>query len=191
METPAAHHFTVDFKHRFETLRPRNMKSNPICRICNSGALQPKKVFRLSGPAVVIGYLLLIPSIIGILAGIGGVISASSVGSGIGDAFKNEHRARLLEAGIPIDIAEKAIEDRPLSETDRSVLTGVQIATIDGTARQIKGGQAGAGVASFAIGGIALGVAVASLIGGLIGWLLVMKKRVLKCSYCGAVVSAS
>jgi hypothetical protein len=32
---------------------------------------------------------------------------------------------------------------------------------------------------------------IAFFVGGLFGWLLVMKKRVLQCSICGATVSAS
>ena len=39
--------------------------------------------------------------------------------------------------------------------------------------------------------GFAIFLGVTSFVGGLLGWLLVMRKRVLKCSACGAVVSAS
>lgn len=40
-------------------------------------------------------------------------------------------------------------------------------------------------------GGFAIGLGISSFVGGLLGWLLVMKKRVLQCSVCGAVVNAS
>lgn len=40
-------------------------------------------------------------------------------------------------------------------------------------------------------GGFAIFCAIASFVGGLLGWLLVMKKRVLQCSVCRATVSAS
>lgn len=39
------------------------------------------------------------------------------------------------------------------------------------------------------ISAVALGIA--SFVGGLLGWLLVMRKRVLQCDVCGAVVNAS
>jgi hypothetical protein len=39
-------------------------------------------------------------------------------------------------------------------------------------------------------GTFAIFIGVASFVGGLLGWLLVMRKRVLKCSVCGATVSA-
>lgn len=40
-------------------------------------------------------------------------------------------------------------------------------------------------------GGFAVIIGISSFVGGLLGWLLVMKKRVLQCSVCGAVVNAS
>lgn len=47
------------------------------------------------------------------------------------------------------------------------------------------------GPAGAIVGGIFIMFGVASLVGGLLGWLLVMKKDILKCSHCGAVVAAS
>jgi hypothetical protein len=32
---------------------------------------------------------------------------------------------------------------------------------------------------------------ISSFVAGLLGWLLIMKKRILKCSVCGAVINAS
>jgi len=34
-------------------------------------------------------------------------------------------------------------------------------------------------------------ITVASFVGGLLGWLLIMRKRILQCTHCGAVVPAS
>lgn len=54
------------------------------CKICDQGALVAKKVFRMSGPAVVIGFILLIPSILGMLLSalaLLGIIAVSSAGS--------------------------------------------------------------------------------------------------------------
>ena len=39
--------------------------------------------------------------------------------------------------------------------------------------------------------GIVIAIGIACFVGGLLGWLLVMKKRVLQCPVCGAVVNAS
>lgn len=38
------------------------------CAVCKYGILEDKKLYRLSGPAVVIGYILLIPSVLGMIA---------------------------------------------------------------------------------------------------------------------------
>jgi hypothetical protein len=53
--------------------------------------------------------------------------------------------------------------------------------------------QTGAGTNLFRVIGsvTAISLGVAFFVGGLLGWLLVMRKRVLQCSVCGAVVSAS
>lgn len=48
--------------------RETDMPSFPKCKICDRGELAPSKVRRLSGPAVVIGYILLIPSVLGMIA---------------------------------------------------------------------------------------------------------------------------
>jgi hypothetical protein len=39
--------------------------------------------------------------------------------------------------------------------------------------------------------GFIIAIGIASFVGGLLGWLLVMRKRVLQCNVCGAVVNAS
>lgn len=93
-----------------------------------------KKVYRMSGPVVAIGFIFLIPSIIGI------IFSA------------------VMFFGV------------------------------------IAGGNAADSFSQTAVGigaGMAVLFGIASSVGGLVGWLLVMKKSVLQCSFCGAVVNAS
>jgi hypothetical protein len=41
------------------------------------------------------------------------------------------------------------------------------------------------------VSGIFFVVGIGFLVGGLLGWLLVMKKQILQCNRCGAVVAAS
>jgi hypothetical protein len=41
--------------------------SYPTCKICDRGALSSKTVFRMSGPAVAIGFIFLIPSVLGMV----------------------------------------------------------------------------------------------------------------------------
>ena len=109
------------------------VQSMPVCKVCDKGALVRQKIYRMSAPVVVIGYILLIPSVIGIL------ISA------------------LMLAGI---IAN--------SSGDTGVIAAQTLA-----------------------GGIVFVFGIASFVGGLLGWLLVMKKKVLRCSVCSSTVNAS
>jgi hypothetical protein len=105
------------------------------CKICDAGLLVRQTKYRMSGPAVLIGYILLVPSILGIL------ISAMSF-------FR---LASLNHAG---------------NAGSADVATGL-------------------------VGGFVIFFGIASFVGGLIGWLLVMKKQVLECNVCQAVVNAS
>jgi hypothetical protein len=109
-----------------------NQQCQPPCKVCERGVLVPKKVFRMSGPVVIIGFIFLIPSILG--------MSASAL------------------------VLVTAVLSKPL---------GISI-------------NAPAFIAT-----IAVAIGISSFIGGLLGWLLVMKKRVLQCSICGSTVSAS
>lgn len=100
----------------------------PHCRTCGIGTLRLEKRFRMSTPVVVIGYIFLIPSVLGVLI---------------------------------------------------FVMTMFRLADTSNTS--------GSTMAS----GIAFFFAVAFFVSGLLGWLLVMKKKVLACTHCSAVVPAS
>jgi hypothetical protein len=105
------------------------------CKTCDVGTLTQRRVHRMSGIVVFIGYILLIPSVIGILTGV--VMIVAGAGSGG-------------------------------SHPTNAAATGAAIA-----------------------GGVGVFLIIASLVGGLLGWLLVMKKTVLKCDRCGATITAS
>jgi hypothetical protein len=93
-----------------------------------------RRVYRMSGPAVVIGYILLIPSIFGML------LCALIVAMAFGTGFLGENKPDAMMLGIS---------------------------------------------------GMGFVFGISCFVAGLLGWLLVMKKRILKCSVCGAVVQAS
>ena len=101
------------------------------CKVCDAGTLTQQKKHRMSGPVVAIGYILLIPSVLGILFSVFMFFTTASM----------SHAAN----------------------------------------------GAGSGIA----GGIAIFLGLVFFVGGLLGWLLVMKKQVLECNTCGAVVNAS
>ena len=162
--------------------------ASPTCNVCHDGVLQSKRVYRMSGIVVAIGWVLLIPSILGILVAI--LFFLTSVVGGAGAANEiSSSRTSMQEADIPLPIQDKVIDEgySSLTSEDRKALTPEQRQVLAGRAA----GQAGVALAGGlgATSSICLGIS--SFIGGLIGWLLVMKKRILKCTSCGAVVAAS
>ena len=63
--------------------------------------------------------------------------------------------------------------------------------SVDKAVSSVTAVQTAAGAATVIGGGIGIFLAVIFFIGGLLGWLLVMKKKVLICTHCSAVVPAS
>jgi hypothetical protein len=120
-----------------ETPEASNLKAYPTCKICDRGTLMPRRIRRLSGPAIAIGYILLIPSILGMAA-----------------------CAILLIFSL--------------------------LAGFAGAAHGSAFATAFAGIGTIAF----VYIGISSFVFGLLGWLLIMKKDVLQCGYCGAVVNA-
>lgn len=115
-----------------------NMKKLKLdCGACKaSEAMEATQVSRFPGFIRFIGYLIVTPSVIGILFG---------------------------------------------------VLTLVSTGLVANDAPQF--GQGDVGMAGTAIGvGLSLFIGLSSLIGGLIGWLLLMKKKVFRCVECGYIL---
>lgn len=66
-----------------------------------------------------------------------------------------------------------------------------QKGAVDKAVSSVTAVQTAAGAATVIGGGIGVFLAVIFFIGGLLGWLLVMKKKVLHCTNYSAVVPAS
>ncbi len=122
---------------KMETPGTSDVRAYPACKICDRGTLMPRKIRRLSGPAVAIGYILLIPSILGM-------------------------------AGCAI------------------LLVVSLFAGVAGAAHGSAFATAFAGISTIAF----VYIGIFCFVSGLLGWLLIMKKHVLQCGYCGAVVNA-
>ena len=208
------------------------------CAVCKYGVLENKKLYRLSGPAVVIGYILLIPSILGMLGCavvFFGVITfnnpqstaASERGVTSQDVFDQNFRrscatgfSQYYQSQDPVadsppvrviadycECALSAYKDTGSASTARQICTqkysdgtltasdaevqNLYVAAMNGTEKQEPEPNAGSHFVSVLAGGLALWLGVAFFVAGLLGWLLVMKKRVLQCSVCGAIISAS
>jgi hypothetical protein len=119
------------------TRQPQQPEVAITCKVCDRGTLARKNPYRLARGPVFIGYLLLIPSAIGLCIAICFAFLILTVSS---DPSHNpEARAIVGTVGI----------------------------------------------------GVVAAGAIATVIGSLLGELLIMKKRVLQCSTCGATISAS
>jgi len=208
---------------------------HPTCKVCDRGELFPKKIFRMSVPVVAIGFILLIPSILGILASVLlflGVISYSGnelsnrvhMAANTQDDADTQFRRTCINThtATPITVLEQEQYcECSLSEyrTSNSLKYATAVCSqrlayntlgaVDERTQALYANLIGNDAPSstaereppplgnvpalfHVIGGtFAIALGVASFVGGLLGWLLVMKKRVLQCSVCGATVSAS
>jgi hypothetical protein len=227
----------------YEGNASRNTASGYLkCRVCKRGVLENKKLYRLSGPAVVIGYILLIPSVLGMIASLLlflGVIAFNPEGvkteapetqaevdteAGQLNADTQRHSCRdgFIElykdnpGSMPTHAVITANCECILSETN----TGVNLdSAVRFCHRQFSDGmlstpsndtialyfpatsepaQQSSERATFfwnilrTLGGVfAIYLGISSFVGGLLGWLLVMKRQVLQCTICGATINAS
>ena len=223
-----------DSPQRFQNAapeRPRNRSGIPTCKICDSGTLRLKKVHRLSGPAVAIGFILLIPSVLGMLScavmllafntSVVATLGIKSNGSGhpYQSAFDASFRRSCArstnlrsqaEGRFPTkqqieEYCECALsgykESGSMTEAAESCKQRVNDGAIETPSPDVDAlysteasNATNAGVISAisVLGnGFLIGWGILFFVSGLLGWLLVMKKRVLQCDVCGAVVNAS
>jgi GYF domain 2 len=168
-----------------------NRDASLNCQTCGQGELVRRKTFRMSMPVVVIGYLLLIPSILGIL--FGGVILFTTLAAGGSTVQSSYNRARgQLEAlAVPEGIIQGILSGKTISAAQKSSLTPRQQVAVQDAEAEVTGGAIGTGAGVMLGGAFSFGIIIFSFIFGLLGWLLVMKKKVLQCTHCQAVVAAS
>ncbi len=215
----------------------RNFTSSYLtCKVCDRGALSSKKVYRLSGPAVVIGYILLIPSILGIIScalmlvlinarwedtlGVHRSAPSQSFQSSFDSSFRQSCAASVRRnyqaAGVPappgqvekycecaLSTFKETGSETTTAETCNQRANDGSLETPDENVAAFYSGEitregqdtaAGSRLFNFfrALGStFVIATGVGFFVGGLLGWLLVMKKRVLQCHFCGAVVNAS
>jgi hypothetical protein len=145
----------------------------------------------MSGPVVAIGFVLLVPSIIGMLVGISMLIGAVVGGSQASATTERETRTRLAALHIPEPIVADVVGDRPVDDSRLSGLTVQQVTAVHDAQLSMSTAKIGKGAGAACGCGFSALIIVGSFVGGLIGWLLVMRKQVLQCARCGAVVAAS
>jgi hypothetical protein len=168
-----------------------NRKPALTCQTCGQGALVKRKKYRMSVPVVLIGYILLVPCVIGMLVGVMLLFAIGSAGTAVSADADKETRTRLEAQAIPEPIIQKVISFKPITADDRSILTPEQKSLVDEERLSLSGSKVGAGAGAVISGGLSIFFIICCFVGGLLGWLLVMKKKVLQCNQCSAIVAAS
>jgi hypothetical protein len=149
--------------------------------------MKPRKRYRMSGPVVLIGYLFLIPSIFGMLIGIFTMFSTGTVAEEMARENESTYARQLEHAGFTAEQITAARENL----IDVDTLTDEQYSAYNKASLELSGASLGTN-AGTAIGGLmGFGMVVFFFCGGLIGYLLIMRKKVLQCTTCDAVIAAS
>lgn len=136
-----------------------------------------------------IGYILLIPSLAGMALAVV-LWLVSLVGTSGTTSFPSEATLKKLrEAEVPESVVER-LRDGDLSDSEKLELTPEQAAVVNEVIREREIQAAAVGMVA-GCGTVFFGALfVGSFVGGLVGWLLIMKKTVLRCASCGAEVAA-
>ena len=148
------------------------------------------KVHRLNGPAVYIGYIFLMPSLAGIALCLAFLL-ASWVGAFTYHSVSPATLEGLKDTHVPAELQQSLRAGEPATEAEMAHLTPDQRYHVQHANRDIEAAKLASGCFAACSTGIALIGAGLSFIGGLLGWLLVMRKRVLMCNFCRATVDAS
>lgn len=169
------------------------------CKICDQGALASKKTFRMSAPVVAIGFILLVPSVLGMIFSalvFFGALAASGTGGVAASVHaRNEAISEMRNNDVPEPIIAAVIANPNLDAvTLMDQVSMAQLSWIEDAQAKLRA-RVPTGVAFGIFGLFASGTAIlfgiSCFVGGLLGWLPVMRKRVLQCALCRAVVNAS
>ncbi len=197
------------------------------CEECDRGILSRKTAFRLRGPLVVIGFLLLIPSFLGVVAcvsmliGINAdIVSSESAQSRqtAADATFRRNCARDVRRSVRaggLESSQVLTEEycecalATFNETKSDALAAkecgerAQDGTLGVPAQEVDvvyaaddaDGTRSTARPQFLLGSVSsallVGLGISFFFAGLLGWLFIRKKQVLRCSACDAVVNAS
>ena len=160
----------------------------PRCHSCGVGRMASAKERRLPTVLVVIGFLVLVPSILGFLFFGLGTAAAFLPGNeareaGHRETLKLEAVETLVELGIPRRSAAEILEnsEEPLpAETSRAAAAAVAAARHEYQVALAK---------RTVMTGMGFVAAFVCLFGVLIGWLLTRRKDVLCCGHCRATIA--
>lgn len=160
------------------------MASGSSCPTCKRASLMAASVRRMPTAVVVLGFLLLVGSILGV--GTGALfLFGSKLVAEQERKTPDEVREELRKAGVPEPMITRVLEphDTPIPPDELTHLEGKQITAVVTAELGKLDSRELAGTGKFLLG--------LSLLGLVLGWVLRQKKRALRCAECGTVVSGA
>lgn len=161
--------------------------------LCGTGPLLKVARFRMSRPVVVIGFLLLLPSLAGILLCIGTLLGSWTMAASGTTTNFSTYRSELRAVGISDDQIDRWSRSGEPKAEELDRLPDRQRAAVVATSMKVAASRmadsarkTGALVPTAVLPLLAIG----SFVSGLLGWLLIMRHNVLRCSSCDAVYPA-
>jgi hypothetical protein len=168
------------------------------CQVCHAETLTDKRIYPMSGPARLIAYLLLLPYLAGILFCVICFVALAA------QPLHERIPARLValtemrEHGVSEDVVHQVAADPYRDPADYLQVPGFPKTAYgwvkDASQKLRDGGYVEVATQGHALAerrrteGFYFALGAALLAGALPGWSLVMKKRVLQCETCNAVM---
>jgi hypothetical protein len=158
--------------------------------------MRPAKVYRLSGWLVFLGYCILVPCFLGfcltILFAIIGTAATGTAGMQATQQAKQEALVKLKAMdGLPSNVISSFETATNIPESSLNALEPGQrdqVQQIQSSyAAEITGATLGTGMAAIFGGGLLVVAFLITIPGQIIGFLLILRKKVWKCGHCGYV----
>ena len=170
------------------------------CKACAGRTLRKTKTYRMNGFVVFLGYCLLLLGLLSasfagsILLGMNSAIGSSGPALVVEVELPEESedsqlaiRQWLEEEQIPSSMIDKVVSRSVISEEELQTLTEDQKARVMLARYGPELLAAGFRGLDFVLRRVAVAILLLSVIGVLAGWVLVWKKRIVRCDSCGYV----
>lgn len=152
------------------------------CNTCASGELVPRRKYRSSVVVVLIGYLLLVPSLAGLVFGTMGLLEPRSTPESRASADWNAIQHLLQGWEVPARVIDAVHSLEDCAPEELAALSEEQRETVAAARRSWSVRRKGAG--GSCLGDPWLLLVLMSLTGAILGWCCVLKKTVFQCVAC-------
>ena len=150
----------------------------------------PRKIFRLGGCVAALGFMTVLASLAAAGVALLGFLFTGAATVGSAQSLDEVMCQNLVDHGVPAPIASRVISGPPLTQKEREALTQDQRRRVEVMEQNRLQTRAATGVFALLGGGTSICLGSAGFIGLVLGFLLMLRKRVLQCGNCGAVVAA-